>query len=64
MNRMRGDGPPPSAPFNEFLPAPTPRTAMFGSPIKTIFGDKAKRDLKEVQPLVESIKASSPSSKR
>ncbi len=30
---------------------------MFGSLIKTIFGDKAKRDLKEVQPLVESVKA-------
>ena len=30
---------------------------MFGSLIKTIFGDKATRDLKEVQPLVERVKA-------
>ena len=30
---------------------------MFGSLIKTIFGDKATRDLKEVQPLVETVKA-------
>ncbi len=30
---------------------------MFGSLIKTIFGDKAQRDLKEVQPLVERVKA-------
>ncbi len=30
---------------------------MFGSLIKTIFGDKATKDLKEVQPLVERVKA-------
>ena len=30
---------------------------MFGSLIKTIFGDKAARDLKESQPLVETVKA-------
>ena len=30
---------------------------MFGSIVKSIFGDKAKRDLKEVQPLVEQVKA-------
>ncbi len=30
---------------------------MFGSLIKTIFGDKATRDLKEVQPLVETVKS-------
>ncbi len=30
---------------------------MFGSIIKKVFGDKAQRDLKEVQPLVESVKA-------
>ena len=30
---------------------------MFGSLIKSIFGDKAQRDLKEVQPLVERVKA-------
>ncbi|MBL7983940.1 MAG: preprotein translocase subunit SecA, partial [Flavobacteriales bacterium] len=30
---------------------------MFGSLIKSIFGDKAQRDLKEIQPLVERIKA-------
>ncbi|MBK9759568.1 MAG: preprotein translocase subunit SecA [Flavobacteriales bacterium] len=29
---------------------------MFGSLIKSIFGDKAQRDLKEVQPLVERVK--------
>jgi preprotein translocase subunit SecA len=30
---------------------------MFGSIIKKVFGDKSQRDLKEVQPLVESVKA-------
>src|SRR6185295_5643238 len=30
---------------------------MFGNLIKKVFGDKAQRDLKEVQPLVDRVKA-------
>ena len=33
---------------------------MIGTIIKKVFGDKATRDLKEVQPLVEKIKAEFP----
>src|SRR5690606_6340520 len=41
------------------IPAP-PRPYMLGNIIKKVFGDKASRDLKEVQPLVEKIKAEFP----
>ncbi len=33
---------------------------MIGTIIKKVFGDKASRDLKEVQPLVEKVKAEYP----
>ena len=35
---------------------------MIGTIIKKVFGDKASRDLKEVQPIAEKVKSEYPNS--